>query len=870
MPPRLPLVFCTLLLAAAQLGAQTRTATDARALALPVPGERTLRLLSPTVLEVTVVTVKEPASTLRKIQAVFTAGPVAPESALLTLEARVEGQPVKIAATGWKRRAAYAPIARRDLRVATFLYLRLAVPIDFAGSPQTVAVGDPSGALGGGSEKSPLTVRADPARISPAIHVNQEGYVPAFPKKAMVGYYLGDLGEMPIPAGAGFTLVETQSGKEVFRGALTPRPDVGQNILPVPYQEVFVADFGDFKQPGEYQLAVAGLGRSLPFLIDEGIAMGFARTYALGLYGQRCGCANELPFTRFTHDACHLAPAQVPVPQSDPQFAFTWDKIGSYAVQPSPDNPPQVAPKLTGEAAQLFPLVRTGTIDVSGGHHDAGDYSKYTTNSAQLIHCLMFAVDAVPGLAQLDNLGTPESGDGIPDVLQEAKWEADYLAKLQDADGGSYFLVYPKTREYESGVLPEHGDAQVVWPKNTAVTAAAVAALAQCASSPAMRKHYPEAAAKYLRRAQLGWKFLSAAIAKFGKDGAYQKVTFYSDHYGHNDELAWAACELYLATGDDTYRDQLQQWFPNPADPATFRWGWWRMSEAWGNAIRSYAFAARSGRLPPDKLDGRYLALCEGQIVAAAEDALDWSGKSAYATPLPLPTKRVRGGGWYFSLDQASDIAVAWLIAPKPAYLDALVGAMNYEGGTNPVNVTYLTGLGVKRQREIVSQYAQSDGRVLPPSGIPLGNVQAGYSYSAVYGVELRDLTHPSDGADSAAYAIYDRWSDAFNVTTEFITVNQARGFLSSAVLASQTAAMGRKWKAVAATIVGTPGAAPLRVEVPGEELTDARIVWEARGREPAFGQTYALSARAGGDDWVEAEVEWPDGRRAFARTTFK
>jgi len=118
------------------------------------------------------------------------------------------------------------------------------------------------------------------------------------------------------------------------------------------------------------------------------------------------------------------------------------------------------------------------------------------------------------------DLGLPESGDGISDVLQEAKWEADYLAKLQDADGGFYFLVYPKTREYESNVLPDHGDAQVVWPKNTAATAAAVAALAQCAGSPEFKRHYPAVAAKYLQQAQLGWQFLTRAIARYGKAGS--------------------------------------------------------------------------------------------------------------------------------------------------------------------------------------------------------------------------------------------------------------------------------------------------------------------------------------------------------------
>jgi hypothetical protein len=44
----------------------------------------------------------------------------------------------------------------------------------------------------------------DPLRYSPAIHVNQEGYAPALPKKAMIGYYLGDMGELDIPASSGF------------------------------------------------------------------------------------------------------------------------------------------------------------------------------------------------------------------------------------------------------------------------------------------------------------------------------------------------------------------------------------------------------------------------------------------------------------------------------------------------------------------------------------------------------------------------------------------------------------------------------------------------------------------------------------------
>ena len=857
----------------ALLSAQTRSAIDTRALSLPAVGDCTLLILSPSLLELTQITTKDKDAAWPQLKNASSSGrsPIASPA----FEVTVGGQPVKVLAVGIKRRVLYAPLARRDLRVATQFYLQLAAPLpsEPKAAASKVEVRAPQGAL----EKVPITVAAtlDPRRPSPAIHVNQEGYVPSLPKQAILGYYLGDLGEMEIPASSGFDVIDVVSGESVYHGTLTPRRDVGYKTSPLPYQKVLVADFSEFKTPGEYRLQVAGLGASLPFLIDDGIAMAFARTYALGLYGQRCGTPNELPFTRWIHDACHLAPAQIPSPQSDAQFDFTWTTIRRLAAEVNSDNPPQTAPLLISEANQLYPFVHRGTVDVSGGHHDAGDYSKYTINSAELIHYLIFAADSIPGVAQLDNLGLPESGDGIGDILQEAKWEADYLAKLQDADGGFYFLVYPKTREYESNVLPEHGDAQVVWPKNTAVTAAAVAALAQCASSPEFKKHFPESSAKYLKQAQLGWKFLTTAIAKYGKAGAYQKITFYGNHYTHDDELAWAACELFLATGEAQYRQMLFSWFPNPADYLTFRWGWWRLSESWGNAIRSYAFAARSGRLPASALDARYLRICEGEILAAGDDAVDWSQKSAYATPFPVATKAVRGAGWYFSLDQASDMAVAYQIEPKPAYLAALVGAMNYEGGCNPLNVTYLTGLGTRRQREIVDHYAQNDRRVLPPSGIPLGNIQAAFQHTPTYGFELRDATYPDDNANSAPFPFYDRWSDAYNVTTEFITVNQARGLLATAFLATRTPAATRPWKPVRSKIAVPPTTAQLntpvtlRLEVPGEDLSLARIVWEARDQEPAFGPAYTFSPRNNGVQWVEAEAEWPDGRRTFAASTF-
>jgi hypothetical protein len=841
------------------------TNISAKTVQMPKVGDNALNILSPTLLELQLInTQQQGAAGVTNWNFVNASGQLqtpAPTEFVVT----VNGQSVAVQSVDFKRRPLYAPLLNYDLRIENSLYLQLASPI---ADNQAVAVMNPDATLW--TTNTWFTNSLAPLRFNAAIHVNQEGYVPSFPKKAIIGYYLGNLGEMNIPADSGFTLVDANTGAQVYQGSLTLRQDVGYLYTPTPYQQVLEADFSGFTNTGAYLLAVRGLGASLPFQINDGVAMAFTRAYALGLYGQRCGTSNSFPFTRFVHDACHTAPVSVPSPQSNTAFTFTWNTISNYAMTLNANNPPQIAPLLTNEAAQLYPFVNKGMIDVSGGHHDAGDYSKYTINCATLIHTLMFAVDSLPGVAAMDNLGIPESGDGISDVMQEAKWEADYLAKIQDADGGFYFLVYPIDEEYESNVLPQNGSPQVVWPKNTAVTAAAVAALAECASSPNFKQHYPAAAALYMQKAQLGWQFLTNAIALHGKAGAYQKLTSYGDDFTHDDELAWAACAMFVATGDPAYQTTLLSWF-DPSSPATWRWGWWHMYSSYGNAIRTFAFAAISGRLSTNQLDPVFLAACQAEIANAANDALLWSQQCAYGSSFPGETKAVLSAGWYFSSDQAFDITVAYQLNPLPVYLDAILRNMNYEGGCNPVNITYVTGLGWKRQREIVDQYAQNDRRVLPPDGIPLGNIQTGFVFVNTYGGALTSLCFPSDNALSAPYPFYDRWGDAFNVTTEFVGVNQARSLASLAYIATMTSTSTQAWTSAAAQI-GAPTdtllvGAPLTVtlQVPGMDVTGARVVWEARDQEPAYGSTFTFAPVNNGVQWIEAEAQWPDGRRAFA-----
>ena len=161
--------------------------------------------------------------------------------------------------------------------------------------------------------------------------------------------------------------------------------------------------------------------------------------------------------------------------------------------------------------------------------------------------------------------------------------------------------------------------------------------------------------------------------------------------------------------------------------------------------------------------------------------------------PVFRRTKRVLAAGWYFSTDQAFDVAVAYQLDPKAAYQDAILANMNYEGGCNPVNVSYITGMGWKRQKDIVSQWHSIAPTTLPPSGIPVGNVTAIFPDTSTYGGLLNALCFPSDSATTAPYPFYDRWGDSWNVMGEMVVLNQARSLATLSFLRPRVPSSARR-----------------------------------------------------------------------------
>ncbi|MGH7969128.1 MAG: cellulase N-terminal Ig-like domain-containing protein, partial [Limisphaerales bacterium] len=196
-------------------------------LELPKVGDTTLHILTPSLLELKLINTKaaDPAQ-VAQWNLVNSIGQfTAPSPGAFVVTAN--GRQVGVISVGFKRRPLYAPMAGYDLRIENSLYLQLSSPISDGAA---VEVKNPDGSLWASSMK--FAASADPLRYSPAIHVNQEGYMPNYSKKAMVGFYGGSMGEVSIPASAGFTLVDAATGAQVYQGSLAPRKDSGYTYTP--------------------------------------------------------------------------------------------------------------------------------------------------------------------------------------------------------------------------------------------------------------------------------------------------------------------------------------------------------------------------------------------------------------------------------------------------------------------------------------------------------------------------------------------------------------------------------------------------------------------------------------------------------------
>ncbi|HNX54593.1 MAG TPA: glycoside hydrolase family 9 protein [Prolixibacteraceae bacterium] len=212
------------------------------------------------------------------------------------------------------------------------------------------------------------------------VRINQLGYLPGSVK---VGVYLSEEKEEI----KSFQLVETLSGKVVFEGPVLP---ADASIWGE--QTACRLNFSSFRKPGGYTIRVGAID-SPSFRISNDVYRGTADFILNYMRQQRCG------FNPYFKDSCH-----------------THDGI-------IVDHPTK-----TGKR-----------IDVIGGWHDASDYLQYTMTSANAIYQMLFAYKQNPSVYgdKYQANGLP-GANGVPDILDEARWGLEWLIKMNPAKNEMY------------------------------------------------------------------------------------------------------------------------------------------------------------------------------------------------------------------------------------------------------------------------------------------------------------------------------------------------------------------------------------------------------------------------------------------------
>ena len=334
------------------------------------------------------------------------------------------------------------------------------------------------------------------------IRVNQIGYKPYAVKTAV---FAG----VSVDSGA-FKVVKADSGETVFEGTAGAAEDnawAGETDR--------VADFSALTEPGTYIIETADGTRSPAFVIAEDVYGELLRAAVRMLTLQRCGTAlDESIGGDFAHPECHVEKALI--------------------------------------------LGTDEKIDVSGGWHDAGDYGRYTVSGAKAAADIMQAWERLG--TKTDDAGIPESGDGIDDLLQEAKYELDWLLKMQREDGGVYHKV--SCRNFPAFISPEkETDELVACPVSNTATGDFAGVMAMAGRIFAASGDEPLAAAAdgYIAAAEKAWAYLEAHKGDPGFKNPEDVVTGEYPDENDEDEYLWAAAELARTTGKEEYRKAAEE-----------------------------------------------------------------------------------------------------------------------------------------------------------------------------------------------------------------------------------------------------------------------------------------------------------------------
>jgi endoglucanase len=486
------------------------------------------------------------------------------------------------------------------------------------------------------------------------LFVNQAGYLPSYPK---IVYYNA-------PADS-FYVVEVSTGTTFYSSSLQLKssPDVSTGMI------IYYGDFSSLQREGIYFIRTSTNETSPQFKISSDVYKDIFRKTLRAFYFQRCGTPLLAAFAgAYNHPGCHL---------NDADFHSSTGHTGYHLS--------------------------------TRGWHDAGDYGKYIVNAGISAGTMLFAYEEFPERFSADDLNIPESGNNIPDILDEIKYEIDWFLSMQDQSGGVFFKLTPE--QFESFVMPAQATAQrFIYELSTTASGNFAAVMARFSR---LYKPYDSLfAAKCLTSAVKAWNYLSLQSGIVPPGGFHNPPGTATGVYGDNndsDERLWAAAELFETTGNTDYKDYFDFNYNLSGVLNSTMW--------WGN-VRTLAHLTYL-RSTQTSAAGSIKDVLSNSLNSYCNQILGKVNSNAFA--VSISPGEYNWGSNSTVLNNAIILIYGYEMSWNTLFRNAALDQLNYILGVNGTGYSFVTGIGQKRVLNPHHRPSKADGITEPIPGLMAG-----------------------------------------------------------------------------------------------------------------------------------------------------
>lgn len=452
-----------------------------------------------------------------------------------------------------------------------------------------------------------------------SIFVNQAGYLPGSKKIAII-----------TSSTESFCVID-ENGNKVYSGntAYFGKDKYSQDT-------VCFADFSKVTERGRYCIELDNGDKSLSFEISDKVYDKTLYDLIRAFYFLRCGCELKAENAgEYTHPECHTSKAML------------WDD-------------------------------HSQELDVSGGWHDAGDYGRYVTAACCALSHLLYAFKLFPdGLDKLQ-LNIPESANATPDILNECRYELEWMLKMQRNDSGVYHKV--TTALHAPFIMPQDDKEQLYIFSVSSMATADLCAI--CALASGIYKKYDEEFAQKLYKASMSaysWLEANPEFVEFRNPDGNNTGPYWESN--DTDNRFWASCELFSLIGDIKYHDDIKRLVSKGFSLSDLGYG-----SVGGFGSMAYLFSGK------ENLDDEISSAMKSAILSKAQQLRTYSDNCGYR--VAMTELDYCWGSNMILMKQGMIFALADIISNDNNYYNYACSQFDYLLGVNATGYSYVSGTG--------------------------------------------------------------------------------------------------------------------------------------------------------------------------------